>query len=198
MKGSTQEHLLAKRRHPGCPRSEGLSTADEEGRDDESHLDAIVACPLLDHGPKGIGALYVRRGPRARLEPLIHGGGHEWGMRSGTLATHQVVGMGAAAPGGSFAFESVECAVPVAVAAALLSAREDVALPPETVIFGEISLSGALRPVGQAENRLKEAQKLGFSSALLPAGSKAGDGSGLRLMKQRDLAGFVGDVFGAG
>ena len=55
MKGSTQEDLLAKRRHPGCPRSEGLSTADEEGRDDESHLDAIVACPLLDHGPKGIG-----------------------------------------------------------------------------------------------------------------------------------------------
>ena len=48
------------------------------------------------YGPKGIGALYVRRGPRARLEPLIHGGGHEWGMRSGTLATHQIVGMGAA------------------------------------------------------------------------------------------------------
>ena len=48
------------------------------------------------YGPKGIGALFVRRGPRARLEPLIHGGGHEWGMRSGTLATHQIVGMGAA------------------------------------------------------------------------------------------------------
>ena len=46
------------------------------------------------YGPKGIGALYVRRKPRVRLEALIHGGGHERGMRSGTLATHQIVGMG--------------------------------------------------------------------------------------------------------
>lgn len=48
------------------------------------------------YGPKGIGALFVRRKPRARLAPQIHGGGHEQGMRSGTLATHQCVGMGAA------------------------------------------------------------------------------------------------------
>jgi len=48
------------------------------------------------HGPKGVGALYVRRRPRARLLPQIHGGGHERGMRSGTLPTHQIVGMGAA------------------------------------------------------------------------------------------------------
>lgn len=47
-------------------------------------------------GPQGIGALFVRRRPRARVAPLLHGGGHEWGMRSGTLATHQIVGMGAA------------------------------------------------------------------------------------------------------
>lgn len=48
------------------------------------------------YGPKGIGALYVRRHPDIRVEALIHGGGHERGMRSGTLATHQIVGMGEA------------------------------------------------------------------------------------------------------
>jgi len=48
------------------------------------------------YGPKGIGALYVRRKPRVRIEAQMHGGGHERGMRSGTLATHQIVGMGAA------------------------------------------------------------------------------------------------------
>ena len=48
------------------------------------------------YGPKGMGALYIRRKPRVRLEALIHGGGHERGFRSGTLATHQIVGMGEA------------------------------------------------------------------------------------------------------
>ncbi len=49
------------------------------------------------YGPKGIGALYVRRKPRVRIEPQIHGGGHERGFRSGTLATHQIAGFGEAA-----------------------------------------------------------------------------------------------------
>ncbi|MDP3325645.1 MAG: aminotransferase class V-fold PLP-dependent enzyme, partial [Hydrogenophaga sp.] len=48
------------------------------------------------YGPKGIGALYVRRKPRVRIDAQMHGGGHERGMRSGTLATHQIVGMGEA------------------------------------------------------------------------------------------------------
>ena len=49
------------------------------------------------YGPKGVGALYVRRNPPVKIESTIHGGGHERGMRSGTLATHQIVGLGAAA-----------------------------------------------------------------------------------------------------
>ena len=48
------------------------------------------------YGPKGVGALFVRKRPRARLAPQMHGGGHEQGMRSGTLATHQIAGMGEA------------------------------------------------------------------------------------------------------
>jgi DNA repair protein RadA/Sms len=91
-----------------------------------------------------------------------------------------------------------EPAADLAVAAALLSAREDSSLPTETVVFGEISLSGALRPVGQTENRLKEAQKLGFTSAIVPAGGKPGGKSGLTLTQLGDLTAFVGDIFGAG
>ena len=85
----------------------------------------------------------------------------------------------------------------LAVAAALLSAREDTALPPSTVVFGEISLSGALRPVGQTETRLKEAAKLGFARALVPARTKTGE-SGVRAQEFPDLAKLVGDLFGAG
>ncbi|WP_147124575.1 DNA repair protein RadA [Shimia ponticola] len=86
----------------------------------------------------------------------------------------------------------------LAVAAALVSAREDTALPPEAVIFGEISLSGALRPVSQAENRLKEAQKLGFTTAIVPPLSKRISDQGVALRQMPDLAGFVEDVFGGG
>ncbi|MBV7379238.1 DNA repair protein RadA [Maritimibacter dapengensis] len=91
-----------------------------------------------------------------------------------------------------------EPAADLAVAAALLSAREDAALPREAVVFGEISLSGALRPVGQTENRLKEAEKLGFTTAIIPDRSKAGGKGGLSVRSYPDLAGFVGDMFGAG
>ena len=59
-------------------------------------IDMISLCAHKVYGPKGIGALYVRAQPQIRLEPMIHGGKHERGMRSGTLATHQLVGMGEA------------------------------------------------------------------------------------------------------
>ncbi|MEM8553980.1 MAG: DNA repair protein RadA [Pseudomonadota bacterium] len=91
-----------------------------------------------------------------------------------------------------------EPAADLAVAAALLSAREDVALPEGTVVFGEISLSGALRPVGQMENRLKEAAKLGFRTALAPGGGRLSETAGLDVSRYTDLATFVGDHFGAG
>ncbi|GLP95182.1 IscS subfamily cysteine desulfurase [Paraferrimonas sedimenticola] len=60
-------------------------------------IDLISISGHKMYGPKGIGALYVRRKPRVRIEAQMHGGGHERGMRSGTLATHQIVGLGEAA-----------------------------------------------------------------------------------------------------
>lgn len=91
-----------------------------------------------------------------------------------------------------------EPAADLAVAAALLSAREDVSIPPDMVFFGEISLSGALRPVSQTENRLKEAQKLGFSQAVVPSRSRLGDAEGMNIKTMADLISVVGDMFGAG
>jgi len=60
------------------------------------NVDLLSMSAHKTYGPKGVGALYVRRKPRVRLEAQMHGGGHERGMRSGTLATHQCVGMGEA------------------------------------------------------------------------------------------------------
>jgi cysteine desulfurase len=62
----------------------------------ELPIDLISFSAHKIYGPKGIGALYLRKKPRVRVEPLIHGGGHEQGMRSGTLPVHQIAGMGEA------------------------------------------------------------------------------------------------------
>ena len=76
--------------HVDAAQSPGKVAIDVE----KMNVDLMSLCAHKVYGPKGIGALYVRRKPRVRLEAQIHGGGHERGMRSGTLATHQIVGMG--------------------------------------------------------------------------------------------------------
>ncbi len=80
-----------------------------------------------------------------------------------------------------------EPAADLAVAAALVSSFAGRPLPKQTVFFGEISLSGDIRPAPQAELRLKEAAKLGFATAIVPAGTKA-EGAGLALRPLRDIA----------
>jgi DNA repair protein RadA/Sms len=86
----------------------------------------------------------------------------------------------------------------LAVAAALLSALRDKPLPPEGVVFGEISLSGAIRAVSQADMRLKEAAKLGFTSAITPSQETRGEKSGMNVTRIDDLAGFIEHAFGNG
>jgi DNA repair protein RadA/Sms len=77
-----------------------------------------------------------------------------------------------------------EPAADLAAAAALLSSRSNVALKPDHVYFGEISLSGALRPAGHMTTRLKEAQKLGFKHAVIPSAGEV-EGSGFKLKLER-------------
>ena len=74
--------------------AQATGKVDDRSRQIEGRPDVVSAHKT--YGPKGIGALYVRRKPRVRLEAQMHGGGHERGLRSGTLATHQIVGMGEA------------------------------------------------------------------------------------------------------
>jgi len=83
-------------RHILCHVDAAQSTGKVDINLKEMPIDLMSFCAHKTYGPKGIGALYLRKKPRVRVEPLIHGGGHEQGMRSGTLATHQIVGMGEA------------------------------------------------------------------------------------------------------
>jgi DNA repair protein RadA/Sms len=88
-----------------------------------------------------------------------------------------------------------EPAADLAVAAALMSALRDKPLPPEGVVFGEISLSGAIRAVAQTDLRLREAAKLGFTSAITPSQVKRGEKSGMNVTRIDDLAGFLDHAF---
>jgi DNA repair protein RadA/Sms len=89
-----------------------------------------------------------------------------------------------------------EPAADLAVAAALVSSRADVATPRDCAYFGEISLSGALRPVTQTATRLREAERLGFTRAVLPAGSREGVRSTLTLQEATTLAEIVAAIAG--
>lgn len=93
----------------------------------------------------------------------------------------------------------VEPAADLAVAAALVSSITGTPLPSDCVIFGEISLSGAVRPVSQMEARLKEAEKLGFQRAIVPAASsRQKPSTGLKMTEIPDLAGLVAHISAAG
>ena len=83
-----------------------------------------------------------------------------------------------------------EPAADLAVAAAILSSEFDMPLPADAVVFGEVSLSGDVRPVGRAAARLKEAKKLGFDSAIMPNG-KSGDGTDVRIIGIKALTDLV-------
>ncbi len=90
-----------------------------------------------------------------------------------------------------------EPAADLAVAMALVSAQSQRPLDAQAVVFGEISLSGALRSVAQTDSRLKEAQKLGFTSAILPVLPKRAAGAGLSLKERPDLAAAVTEQLGS-
>jgi DNA repair protein RadA/Sms len=94
-------------------------------------------------------------------------------------------------------FRIIEPAADLAVAAALVSSLADVPIPPHAVLFGEISLSGLVRPVPQGPGRLKEAAKLGFTEAFLPQGSaEAAKSAGLRVRSIERIADLVAEIAG--
>ncbi|MEE2774806.1 MAG: DNA repair protein RadA [Pseudomonadota bacterium] len=84
-----------------------------------------------------------------------------------------------------------EPAADLAVAAALMSAVEEIELAVDTIVFGELSLSGAIRQVTQTDSRLKEAKKLGFSSIVLPSGSKFVSSEGMKVIECKTISEFL-------
>ncbi len=94
-------------------------------------------------------------------------------------------------------FRITEPAADLAVAAALVSSLADVPIPPQTTLFGEVSLSGLVRPVPLAPSRLKEAAKLGFSEALVPEGAAdAARQSGLKARPVQRISDLVAEIAG--
>ena len=94
-------------------------------------------------------------------------------------------------------FRIQEPAADLAVAAALVSSLADVPISGDAVLFGEVSLSGLVRPVPQAAPRLKEAAKLGFSSAFLPDGvAETGKSAGLSVRPMQRIADLVAEIAG--
>jgi DNA repair protein RadA/Sms len=91
-----------------------------------------------------------------------------------------------------------EPAADIAAAAALVSSLVDAPLPPQAVYFGEVSLSGAVRPVAQAGSRLKEAAKLGFTGAVVPESARETGDPGLRTTEIGNLATLVADIAAQG
>jgi DNA repair protein RadA/Sms len=91
-----------------------------------------------------------------------------------------------------------EPAADLAAAAALVSSLANAPLPPDAVYFGEVSLSGAVRPVAQTPARLKEAQKLGFTKAVLPEAARGEGGDGLSLNSVGTLATLVAEIAQSG
>ena len=92
-------------------------------------------------------------------------------------------------------FKILEPAADLAVAGALLSSLYNVSLPHNTVVYGEISLSGALRPVTQTENRLREAKKLGFTQAIAPNHGKQISAPEIKVNNMVNLTSFASSMF---
>jgi cysteine desulfurase len=125
------------------------------------HADLVSLTAHKIYGPKGIGALYVRRrGPASALAPLIHGGGHERGLRSGTLNVPAIVGFGAAA---------ALCGAEMSAESARLAALRDRLLTGLRAAAGEVLVNGALGPAVRLPHNLNVAFPGVEGSALLMA-----------------------------